>query len=329
MAQLLSTFSDLVSTAAELLADANYLAPLPDGKKPYTYTYDPGDGRPLQFYPVEKQRVPIADVRKLWGLDGGEPLEPRPTLMQDGTELRLGEGWIGEGLTPEDYGNESKVREVYHPRVIELLRRIIEDGGKRKLKKAIIFDSTVRRRETLEVAVADIGKDGKRPAVPQPVARIHGDYTDMSGPRRVRKHVEGEEADKLLAENRWAIINVWRPIVGPVLDAPLALLRKEDAVPARDFVAHDLIYPDLRGETLAVRHHPSHRLIYAPAQKPDEVWVFKTFDCVKGVAGIQVHSGIDEPNQKLAQRAAEIGGRQSIENRVLVFWDDVDTQSKI
>ena len=63
-----------------------------------------------------------------------------------------------------------------------------------------------------------------RPASPrQPVTRIHGDYTEISGPQRVRD-LMGAEADDLL-KRRFAIVNVWRPIRGPLYDAPLARVR--------------------------------------------------------------------------------------------------------
>lgn len=96
-----------------------------------------------------------------------------------------------------------------------------------------MVDTTVRRRNGLQVSVTEAAKKGSiRGPVAQPVSRlgfqlicapfqltnthilkqvgrIHGDYTELSGNRRVRDHIGGEEAEKLIQENRFAIINVW------------------------------------------------------------------------------------------------------------------------
>ena len=60
-----------------------------------------------------------------------------------------------------------------------------------------------------------------RPGQRQPVARIHVDQTPASGVARVRRHMGGD-AEALL-RGRVQVVNVWRPIRGPVLDRPLAL----------------------------------------------------------------------------------------------------------
>jgi hypothetical protein len=52
------------------------------------------------------------------------------------------------------------------------------------------------------------------------VARIHGDFTDVSGPRRVRDLIDDEAEDRLI--RCFAIINVRPPIRGPLFAAPMA-----------------------------------------------------------------------------------------------------------
>src|SRR4029077_12580139 len=63
-----------------------------------------------------------------------------------------------------------------------------------------------------------------------------------SSPRRVRQ-LMGEEAEELL-KHRFAIINLWRPIRGPVLESPLTLCDAQ-SLTEEDLVASDLRYPDL------------------------------------------------------------------------------------
>ena len=54
-----------------------------------------------------------------------------------------------------------------------------------------------------------------------PAKFVHNDYSFKSAPRSVRDHLP-EEADRLL-RSRFAEINVWRAIRGPIESSPLAL----------------------------------------------------------------------------------------------------------
>ena len=64
-------------------------------------------------------------------------------------------------------------------------------------------------------------------------------------------------------KGRVQVINLWRPIRGPLRDAPLAMLDGTTVEPG-DLVASDLIYPDRSGETYSVKYNPNHRWFYIP-----------------------------------------------------------------
>lgn len=302
----------------KLLVEVNYLGPMPEGRKPYTMTFDPKDGTPLADCPLDVRKVPIVDVRGKWDVDNS--LEEAPSFMDDGTELVRGVGWLADRLSPEDFEDKEKMAEVYHPRLVELLRQIIEKSGKRKMTSAEVFDTTVRERTVLDESVTE-APPTLHAREHAPLARVHGDYSSNSGPRRVRTYAP-ERADEILASGNWAIVNVWRPIKGPIFDSPLVFLDPKTANPERDFVLHDLVYPHVRGEILAVKHDPSHRFFYISEQTPDEAWVFKTFDGKKKLNGIMVHTGADEPNEKVLAKF-DGRGRHSVEVRILVIWQDV------
>src|SRR5437763_17043614 len=76
--------------------------------------------------------------------------------------------------------------------------------------------------------------------------RVHNDYTAWSAPQRVRD-LMGAEAEELL-KHRYAEINLWRPIRGPLLRSPLALCDAQ-TLAEENLAASDLRYPDRTGQT--------------------------------------------------------------------------------
>ncbi|MEV9275013.1 CmcJ/NvfI family oxidoreductase, partial [Klebsiella pneumoniae] len=80
-----------------------------------------------------------------------------------------------------------------------------------------------------------------------------------------------------LSRGRYLIVNVWRPIRGPLQDMPLALCDAR-SVATGDLAAAALVYPDRTGETYAVHYNPDHRWYYAPEMGAHEAWIFKCFD---------------------------------------------------
>jgi hypothetical protein len=86
----------------------------------------------------------------------------------------------------------------------------------------------------------------------------------------------GEEAEELL-RHRFEIVNVWRPIRGPLRDAPLAVC-DATTVAFTDFVPSDLVYRDRTGEIYRVSYNPAHRWFYVPEMQPDEAILIKCYD---------------------------------------------------
>jgi hypothetical protein len=162
-----------------------------------------------------------------------------------------------------------------------------------------VFDHNVR----------NAARDGFAP----PSRRVHNDHTVNSAPRRARDHL-GPEADELL-QGRFGIVNVWRPIRGPVLESPLALCDARSFTDD-DLIASDLIYPHVRGETSSVEFKPQHRWYYFSRQQPDEAILIRVHDSADdGRARLSFHTSFENP---LAPPDAP--PRESIEVRALVFF---------
>lgn len=262
----------------------NYLKPM--AVKPYNLTYEPAPGEPRSNGEPEPHRVVIRDMR---------PVADRLSLDVEGI------GFVEARTAQRDFCDEDEVKRVYYPECIDLVLKAT--GGYR----AEVFDHTIRRRVR--------GGADRAPGVPrQPVTRVHNDYTVTSGPQRVRDLMNGE-AEELL-QHRFQIINLWRPIRGPLVDAPLALA-DASSVAFDDFIASDLVYRDRKGETYNLRYNPAHRWFYAPQMRKDEAILIKSYDSAETAARFAPHTSFEDPTAP-----ADMLPRESIEVRMLVFHRD-------
>jgi hypothetical protein len=205
---------------------------------------------------------------------------------------RNGFALVKSATAVTDFYSPEQVKQTYYPEVDRLLRETL--GASR----VFIFDHTVR----------NITREGAR----EPSRRVHNDQTPRAAARRVADHL-GADAPELL-KNRFAVVNVWRPIRGPVLDSPLALCDGRTYSEA-DLIASDLVYPHVRGETWSVAHNPNHRWYYFSEQQADEVLLIKVHDSANdGRAKLSFHTSFDNP------AAPGAPPRESIEVRTLVFF---------
>jgi hypothetical protein len=172
--------------------------------------------------------------------------------------------------------------------------------------RVVIFDAT-RRSDGGSGAQ---NRDGLR----GPATRVHVDYTEKSGPQRVKDLLGEAEAARLAAAGARIIqINVWRPIRGPVARSPLALADAASIRPEA-LIATDQVFPDRVGEIYHLAYDPSQRWYYAPAMTPDEVLLIKGWDSLDdGRARFTPHGAFE-----LADSPEDAPARESIEVRTLV-----------
>src|SRR6202790_1463813 len=198
----------------------------------------------------------------------------------------------------KDFYDPDEVKSVYYPEVERLIKRVT--GADRVL----IFDHIVRNP-----VLAERGEKGAR----EPAKIVHNDYSLKSAPRRVRDHLP-EEADRLL-RNRFAEINVWRAIRGPIESSPLALCDAR-SLGAEEIVPIDLVYGDRVGEIYGFLYNPQHRWYYFPRMERNEAILLKCYDSEDdGRARFTAHTSFEDPNSP-----ANAAPRESIEARARVFW---------
>ncbi len=274
-----------LNSAAENLsaveATLNYLAPT--GERPRSYAYDPPPHLPRTTGVSVPFRVSIRD---------GRPIAKELTLDREGFAL------VEHQSAVRNFYDDEEVKAVYYSEAEHLLKRVT--GASR----VFIFDHTARRRIP--------GAEDRRDSIRQPVTRVHVDHTAKSGPQRVHDLIP-DEAKELL-HGRVQVINIWRPIQGPLLDAPLAVCDAQSVL-AQDLIPSDLIYRERIGETYSVSYRPSHRWYYFSKMTTDEVLLLKCYDsATDGRARFAPHTAFIDPTTP-----PDAPPRESIELRTLVF----------
>jgi hypothetical protein len=263
-------------------AELNYLAPM--SERPRYYAFEPEAGEPRSNLEPEPHQVRIHTLRPIAGELG---------LDVQGFALKEQRSAV------QDFWDDEEVRRVYYP---EAERFLLDVTGASRI---FIFDHLQRRRVPGQ---EDRSRSGPR----QPATRVHVDHTARSGPQRVRD-LMGEEAEELL-KGRVQVINMWRPIRGPLRDAPLAVCDSRTVAPD-DLVPSDLVYRDRTGETYSVRYNPSHRWFYVPEMQRDEALLLKIADTRTDIsARFMPHTAFTDPTTP-----PDAFPRESIELRTLVF----------
>src|ERR671934_3153482 len=153
------------------------------GEKLVNETYGPNNIRRRTSGTEERHRVEIANGREARDL----------ALDRNGFVL------VEHRTAVRDFFDAEELKRVYYPEVVALIERVA--GASR----VVVFDHTLRS-----------GNEDEREAklIREPVLSAHNDYTEWSGPQRVRD-LMGDEAERLL-ERRFAIIQVWRAIADPI-----------------------------------------------------------------------------------------------------------------
>jgi len=255
------------------------------GVKPVNETMGPGDLARKYVGAFETRTVTIRNAR---------PRAREFTLDEHGFEF------VGHETAVKDFLDEDEIKAVYYPEVEQLIKQ--RTGASR----VVVFDHTVR--------LGDAEKQQEY-GVREPVFRVHNDYTERSGPQRVRDLLPEDEAAALL-QNRFAVVQVWRPIQDVLKTNPLAMCEAHSLAPG-DLIASERRYPDRVGETYQISYNPAHRWHYFPDMARNEALVFKVFDSASdGRARFTAHTSFDDPATPPGARP-----RESIEMRTLAFFD--------
>ena len=256
----------------------------------FTYAYDAPPGHPKTNVTIMPQPVVVHDARGL---------NPLPTVDREGFAL------VRRQSRLENFYDEDRVREVYYPEC----ERLLSDWT--GAPRVVVFDHIVRNASR-----------ASEKGIKLPATAVHNDYTARSGPQRLRDLLPTESAE--LLQHRFAIINVWRPLRGPVLDSPLGVCDARTIAPG-DLVPNARIYPNRRGEIQAVKFNSAHRWYYFSAMQPEEALMLKCYDsAADGRARFTAHSAFLDPTAP-----SNSAPRESIETRALVLFEEMQPADEL
>ena len=266
----------------EIEADVNFL--VDTGIKPVNFPSTPGGGKSEHIGEYETQTVRVRDAR---------PLSSDLSLDREGFSLVTLETKV------LDFYDSDQIKNIYHRELQELIQR--ETGA----KDVVVFDHTLRAGDE---------KIRKLKQVREPVKRAHNDYTVKSGPVRVQDWFGKKKAGPYL-KRRFAIINIWRSVLGVVETNPLAICDAR-SVALGDMVATERRAAERVGETYRLTHNPNQQWFYFPLMQRNEAMLIKSYESEDdGRARFTPHTAIVDPETPL-----EAKPRQSIESRVFAFF---------
>ena len=203
--------------------------------------------------------------------------------------------------------------------------------GKVRFVKERKTERKTRKESAAEIGNTSLaGPDG-------PVRFVHNDYTDVSGPQRVKDlSIPGgsyttdgalfseKEANEIL-KSRFCFVNCWRPINQPVIDVPLAVCDAQSMI-EDDFAPCKLVYPNRIGQTHIIKHESRHVWHWFPYMTRDECLLLKCWDSDKSSrkkCRYTAHTAFANPVCPL-----NAPPRESIEVRCLLIFNDGDNEDQ-
>ncbi len=271
---------------------------------PILYMVDTGE--PPVFHQTDRpaDQITVAGAR-----------EPHPVTVRNArllpNEFSLDvEGFaFAEHVTAvTDFYDDDQLRSIYEPELEALI------AGLTGATEVVVFDHTRR---------SSVGAQREKYNWRDPVPLPHSDYTDRSAAQRMRDVFPADADDRL--RRRFAIVNVWRSMTGPIEQWPLAVC---DARTVKDELMHTIVRsaphraePSFEysrsSETRHASYDADHRWYYFPRMTRNEALLFKNYDtCTDGTARYALHSAFEDPTGP-----PDPAPRESIESRAFLFFD--------
>lgn len=275
--------AEIQTPASAEAIQASLVYSVDTGEKPVNETMEEGNTKRIYKGVFADHEMRITN---------GRPIRDQFTLDANGFEF------VDHPTAMKDFYDIDELKNVYYPEVEQLIK------DRTGANRVVIFDHTLRTGDDDDREVRKIR---------EPVLRVHNDYTEWSGPQRVRDLLP-DEAEELL-KHRFAIVQAWRAINKPIQSNPLAIADSRSLVEG-DLIKSERRYPNRVGETYQISHNPDHDWYYFPEMTRDEALIFKVYESdKKGRARWTAHTSFEDPTTP-----AGAPPRESIEMRTIAFF---------
>ncbi|KAJ5565073.1 hypothetical protein N7513_001315 [Penicillium frequentans] len=209
---------------------------------------------------------------------------------------------------PKDFLDPEQVRNLFLPECEAILRKEIEG-----VDRIFIFDWKIRKKKSAKE------RRKRNPNLLKFARQVHvdtlltRDELETSLTERIRNHLP-EEAHRLLS-GRVQMINMWRPIGGPVEDDPIAVCDGR-TLDTTKLIGTNMIRGDYNGTLMYPLYDPTHacQWYYMSGQGVEDVLLFKSFDSQEGSVKHVPHTSFSLPDVP-----DDAPSRTSVEVRALVF----------
>ncbi|QPC78202.1 hypothetical protein HYE68_008954 [Fusarium pseudograminearum] len=239
-----------------------FLSPHPkyENEKPFILSLPLPKDQPKSNAIYETHDIKIADAR-------GD--ERSFSLDQQGFEF------VEIPSRPTAVSSKEAIEGDYLPQMERFLKEHL------KANRVIAFDhvanAPAQLRQVKPLGVPHLRED-KRP----PARNAHTDQTPEAAMSRLQLYFQNEASG--LVQDRVRFLNIWRPLVEPLEDAPLGVLDAR-TLSTQDLIAQDMVYSHYLGENYQVRFNPSQRWYYWSRMMRNECILIKNFDSrMDGVA---------------------------------------------
>jgi len=275
--------------AGDIIQEINFYTPPQDGSLPFM-DFTPTLATGTRNFETKPVQVTIQDLRdKVNSVD----------LDTHGFEVLKYNGNIHS-----EFDDGSEIQRTYYEDLVASLKKRL--GASR----VIIFNHIFRFRGT-PLTAEQCDSNHKNPG-----AQAHVD-SDLPGVRCKMEQLLGEEETKKAMQNRFQMINIWRPIgPHPILNIPLALCDYRSVDLDKDM--HLIMYRGTpnspSGYQVSHNGNDTQKWYYLSQMRSDEMFVFKIFDSKPDVAQFGVHSAFI--NKHALPTDVE---QKSVEVRCLVF----------
>ncbi|KAK0102664.1 hypothetical protein ONS95_006268 [Cadophora gregata] len=277
----------------DIEAEVHFLSrdPLYREVKPYSMRFKPiGEVKQTNLLP-EKHSIKIRSIR-----------EPNLNLTFDKCGFDVIP--LQSNMAYEDFRDVQKIAEIYAPEIRAAVK------ARLKAQHVFVMDYAVRRRHP-DYPVST----GENYEAEQPTSIVHIDFTQEEASRMLQK-LYGNRAHEVLSYH-WQVVNVWKPLKGPVRDWPLAVCDAESFNFEKDGEPGDIVYKDWVTENVQVNYASTQRWYWLPEQTVSELIIFKSADSDDTACQACPHTSFFNSRASTADPP-----RESIDCRTFVLYAD-------